>query len=109
MLEFNVYHGRANTVDLVLYDNGAPLPNHTAITRAQIYMGSTVYDSDDVPSIIDLTNTDRIVFDPAEADPAIAVAKYRCKLVVYDLLDYAQGYVWPVEFTINVLPEPGPT
>jgi len=109
VLEFDIYPGRENKVDLVLYENGAPIPNHTAITRAVIYMGSTKFDSEDVPSLIDLTNTDRIVFDPASANPALVDGKYNCELIVYDALDYASGYVWPVEFTVRIRPEPGPT
>jgi hypothetical protein len=104
-LDFIIYSGRANAVKLQLTDDGAAI-NHLSLTRVAVYVGSTLFDSNTTPALFDLTNADHIVLKLAAASPVLAVGKYSCKLVIYDVSEYALGYVWPEVFVLNVLAEP---
>lgn len=107
-LNFDIYPDRANAVKAILLDDGVPI-NHQQLARVKIWVGKSVYDSDVTPALFDLSNVGYLVVKLGAASPAITPARYLCKLVIYDDGEYINGYVWPIQFTVTVSPEPGPT
>jgi hypothetical protein len=105
-LEFKIFPSRANSVMIALKKNGKVI-DHTAITRCGIYVGSTLFDSQTEPMLFDLTNTTHVEIKLGQASPALAVGKYPCKLVIYDVGKYASGFIVPINFVVSVLDEDG--
>jgi hypothetical protein len=103
-LEFKIYADRANAVELTLTDANRSI-NHLALTRAALYVGATLFDSQAVPDMFDLTAADHVSIKLGDADPALAEGLYTCRLIVFDSGDYAKGYVWPEDFDVRVIPE----
>jgi len=103
--EFIIYPGKTNSVQLQLLVNGAVI-NHAVTTRLRILVGSTWYDSNAVPALFDLTNTNYVEIKLGAASPAISAGTYNCLIVIDNTGIPVQDFVWPIEFTVivNVLP-----
>jgi hypothetical protein len=106
LLEYPIYPGRANSVKIAIKNNGAVI-DHSAITRLALYVGTTLFDSQVTPALFDLTNAGHVEIHLGNASPALAVGRYPCKLIIYDAGEYAQGFIVPVPFVVQVFDEDG--
>lgn len=100
-LKETVYTNKANTIDLVLKNNGVALPDHTVITRVllEFDQGQAAIDSQTDPAYFDLTNTDRIVLKLSQA--GLAAGRYEMTVNVYDPSS-ALPYEWRPKIQITV-------
>jgi hypothetical protein len=98
---FKIYPGYANSVDMTLMD-GVTAINHLAITRLALYVGDTLFDSNAAPALFDLTHEDHVKIKLGAASPALAEGRYVCKPIVYAPGELENGWIWPVEFVVDV-------
>jgi hypothetical protein len=105
-VEFTIYPGRAPSVMLTLTEGDRPIPDHRAVTRLIVYVGSTKYDSQATPELFDLSHIDHVRFNLAAAFPALPTGKYSCLMIVYDAGEWTLGYPWPEKFLVNIRVEP---
>jgi hypothetical protein len=103
LLEYTIYPNRANNIKIALTEDGAAI-NHLAVNRLAVYVGSTLFDSQDSPGYFDLTQATHFIIKLPAAD--IEAGKYACTLVIYDSGDLVDGYVWPIKFVVNRAVEP---
>lgn len=91
----SVYVGRDNVVELQLLESGAPVSDHTVITRMVLeFQGSSPQadiDSAVNPEFFDFTATDRITLTLGAA--GIPAGSYWVTLIVYDAVN-TNGIHW---------------
>ncbi len=98
-LEFTIYPGRANTIELELTDDGKPI-DHTLLSRVDVVLGGQTFDSLASPALFDLTRSTHIELKLAAA--GLTAGRYSATLIVYDTVNYVGGFVWPVNFVVIV-------
>ena len=97
LIEEVVYTGRDNSISLKLSSDDVVI-NHTAITRCQLRIGSTLIDSNVSPSWFDLTQADRLILKLGAS--SLIAGRYTATLIIFDP-GHSNGLVWD-ELVITV-------
>ena len=89
-IEEIIYLLRDNTIALSLSADNVALV-HTNITRVQVTVGATLFDSAVSSALFDLTQADRLILKFGAS--GLTVGRYTATLVIFDVT-HTLGLVW---------------